>query len=563
MTELPNLREGPSRRALWVLIGLLLALASLRVWKLDLDPPGVVVRGYGDQAHFRDEAAKAHEARNKAKFDQWSLSDADEYEFWRAQSPAWVWGECGWFRLFGVKVISARAFVVTQAIIGLALLMWLSLIRHGLAAAVTTGLLLGLNWSFLIYSRLALMEGALLCWLVVATVALSQLERRPQQAGRWIALAVVAMLIACTIKQTGLLLVPAFVVALILFGVRGAGPLTTSGWKSKLAEALRRREARLALLGVALLGAVLALLIFNPEYQERLAFNAEHFTVARKEPVLQRAAQTLVRGLYSARLQLMFLRFAPLILWLATIELARILYAAYLRRRAESGQTGLHARETGLLARPTPLDWWMLAWAVFGLLANLASPHRAVRFQLIMLPPAAWLAGALVARAWAHVFVRPRIHQAVRVLALALALIGVTTTMVRFARWSAADQRSAAQIGEQLEALIGDRHAVVIGEFAAQAVFETDYWHFYVRPYQFNTRDEILDALEVTHLVAWEQDFVEKFLKERRPDMLVGRRELGQIEFRGETLTVWELRPTSPRARTNQREQGQREDREQ
>jgi hypothetical protein len=542
----PDPRDRPARRAVLLLVGLLVALSCFRVWKLDLDPPDVIVGGYSDQAHFRDEPAKAHEARNKAKFGQWSLSDADEYEFWRAQSPSWVWGECGWFELFGVGVVSARAFVVVHSLVALALLMWLALIRHGLPTAIAAGLLLGLHWGYLIYSRLALMEGALLCWLLVATLALSQLERRPQQSGRWTALAVLAMLVACTIKQTGLLLVPAFALALVLLGLRGAGTFAPEAlalsWKRRLSASLGKRETRLALLGVAALGLVLAALIFNPEYQERLAFNAEHFTAAREQPVLQRAAQTLVRGLFSRRLQLMFFRFAPLAMWLATFELVRILGVAYLRKRAR--KLGGSVPETGLFARPVPIDWWMLAWALLGLLANLASPHRAVRFQLIMVPPAAWLAAVFIGRAWAHAFVRPRLRSALRGAVIALALVGVASTVTRFVRWSSADQRTAAQLGEQLEALIGDRHAVVIGEFAAQATFETDYWHFYVRPHQFNTSDEILDALAPTHLVAWEEDFVEEFLADRRPDLLMGRRKLGELEFRGKLLTVWEL-PTS------------------
>jgi 4-amino-4-deoxy-L-arabinose transferase-like glycosyltransferase len=528
-----------------LLVGLLVALSFFRLWDLDLDPPTVVVPGYGDQAHYRDEAAKAHEARNMAKWGQWSLSEYDEYEFWRAQSPAWVWGEYAWFRLFGVGVVEARAFVVVHTIVALALLMWLALIRHGLPTALVTGSLLGLNWGYLIYSRLALMEGALLCWLLVATVALSQLERRPHESARWTALAVLAMLVACTIKQTGLLLVPAFVLALLLLAMRNSGGFRAEavalGWKRRLGESLAHRETRLALVGVTLLSLVLAYLLFNPEYQERLAFNAQHFTASYEQPVLQKAARMVVRGFFSRRLQLMFFTFAPIILWLGTLELARILYVAWLRKRARA--QGGTVPETGLFARPDPIDLWMLAWGLLGLFANLASPHRAIRFQLVMLPPAAWLAGVFVARVWAHAFVRPRVTAAVRGALVTLALVGVTTTVVRFVSFCVAGRNSATQIGEQLEALIGDRHAVVIGEFAAQAVFETDYWHFYVRPYQFNTSDEILDALGATHLVAWEEDFVEEYLWDKRPDLLTGRRKLGEIEFRGEQLTVWELRP--------------------
>ncbi|KIG19603.1 hypothetical protein DB30_00112 [Enhygromyxa salina] len=556
-------RGAPSRRAYLLLLGLLLAFALLRVWKLELDPPMTVVRGYSGQAHFRDEAAKAHEARNMAKWEQWSLSPADEYGFWRAQSPAWVWGECLWFRGFGVGLVQARSFVVVQSIVALALLMWLALVRHGLPAAVATGLLLGLNWAYLVYSRLALMEGALLCWLLVATVGLSQLERRPRQAGRWSMFAVFAMLVACTIKQTGLLLVPAFAVALTLLGLRAAavaGGIQDPGarWQDRLKARLRRREARVTLIAVGTLTLALALLVLRPEYQQRLAFNAVHFTAAYEQSVWQRAMATLVRGFFSMRLQLMFMLLAPVILWLATLELVRALILVWKRRRAHKRGEPAPAASTAQLENPLdrqldPIDLWMLAWAIFALLANLASPHRAIRFQLVLLPPAAWLAGAVIGRAWLHSWPTARWGRAVRAGLVAIALLGTTLTGLRFVNWMRDGDLSAAWIGDELTALIGDRKAVVVGEFAAQAVFETDYKHFYVRPNQFNYRPEILYQLGITHLVvAGDEDFVEELMQDQAPEMLVARRKLGQVVFRRRQLDVWEI--AAPERRAEYRE---------
>lgn len=537
------------RRALLLLAALLVALSLARVWKLDLDAPEVVVRGYTGQAHFRDEPAKAHEARNKAKWDRWSLSEADEYGFWRAQSPAWVWGEYAWFKAFGVGLVEARAFVVVHTVVALALLMWLALIRHGLPAAIAAGLLLGLNWAYLVYSRLALMEGALLCWLLVVTLAFAQLDRRPREAGRWTALAVVAMFIACTIKQTGLLLVPAFALALPLLALRAAGPGRSVDpeprLRSRLRAGLRGRQGLLALLGVASLALALGLLILNPDYQQRLAFNAEHFTAADEQPVVATAAQTLLRGLFNHRLRLIYVRLAPVMMTLATLEFARVLVAVVLARRAR--KRGEPDPRGALAQLPDSLDWWMLAWLVLALLANLASPHRAIRFQLVMLPPAAWLGAALLARVWSHRYARPKLVASIRASIIAVALLCSAQTVQRLVRWTQADQRTAAQLGAQLEQLIGDRHAVVVGEYAAQAVFETNYWHFYVRPGQFNTSDEVIHALGITHLVVHgEDDFVEKLLRREQPELLVGREALGELSFRGQTLTVWELRSPGP-----------------
>jgi hypothetical protein len=543
-----------SRRAWWLLAALLLLLTLPRVWELELDAPETVVRGYSAQAHYRDEAAKAHEARNMAKWERWSLSDLDEYGFWRAQSPAWVWGEYLWFRAFGVGLPQARMFVIVHSIVALALLMWLAMLRHGLPSAVAVGLLLGLNWAYLVFSRLALMEGALLCWLIIATVGLSQLERHPAQAGRWSSLAAFAMLIACTIKQTGLLLIPAFSVVLVLLGLRAAGLVAGlrdehEPWHERLRARLRLREAKLAMLALVVLGLVLAMLVFSPEYQQRLSFNAAHFTAAKEQPVLARAAGTLARGLFSFRLQLMFMLLAPLILWLATLDLARVsllgLRSARARRRGQDEP----ARRGLLEGRADAIDWWMLAWAVFALLANLASPHRAIRFQLVMLPPAAWLAAVLIGRAWLHAWPSPIWTRAVRAGLVTLALLGSFLTTLRFVDWVRYGSTTAATIGEELTALIGPREAVVIGEFAAQAVFETDYQHFYVRRNQFNDSPEIIRGLGITHLaVASDEDFVEDVMQDQVPELLVGRRKLGVVRFRGRQLVVWELASAERRA---------------
>ena len=468
------------------------------------------------------------------------------------QSPAWVWGEALWFKAFGVGLVQARWFVVVHSLAALVLLFWLALVRHGLPAAVTATLLLGLNWAYLVYSRLALMEGALIAWLLLATVALSQLDRRPQRAGLWIAVATGSMVVACLIKQTALLLLPAFAIALPLLALRAVEPrhsvAAAGGLRAWLAPRWRRWPSLFAAAAVTALIVGLGLLIVSPEYQERLAFNAAHFTAADDdESLLGRAGGTLLRGLFSRRLQLMFFLLAPLCLWLATLELGRLLAVGWRRWRAARSGSAAGAAQ-GLFARADVLELWMLAWAILALLANLASPHRAIRFQLIMLPPAAWLGGVLVARLWAHPW-SPRWRPRLRVVLCALGLACVGWTSLRVATWMRHGQPTAARLGGQREALIGDRHAVVVGEFAAQAVLDSDYWHFYLRPHQFNDSPEIIATLGPTHLVVHgDEDFVLELLREASPELLLGRRHLGWVNFRGVWLSVWELLDASQRA---------------
>jgi 4-amino-4-deoxy-L-arabinose transferase-like glycosyltransferase len=528
-----------SRRAhVWIAALLLLGtLATLRMVRLELDPPTIILPHYTDESPFRDEVAKAHEARNMARFDRWQLSDADEYGFWRLQSPYWVYAETAWFRVFGVDLVTARAFVLVHVLLGLALLFWLAWVRHGVVAAIAITLLLGANWAYLVFSRLALMEGVVIAWLLVASAGLAQLERRPEQAGRWTAVAVLGLLLACLTKQTALLMIPAFVPILVWLSLRAAG-------SGSLRERVGRRAPILAVLGIAVLLGVLASMLLDPEYQRRLAFNAKHFTSAeeRDASVIGNAAASLVRGLFSRRIQLMFMVLAPLPLWLATLELVRLLVLAWRRRRSPWSTAQGPAQD--LEGGPRILDLWMLAWALLALAANLATPHRAIRFQLILIPPAAWLGGLVLARAWVHAWPSVRWRRGVRVGLLALLLGSSSITLVRFGQWLRVGESTAPELGEPLAAMIGDRHAVVVGEFAAQAVFATDYWHFYVRPGQFNTSPEIIRELGITHLVVRADggDFVERLLR-RGPRRLTGRRMLGTLRFREHELNVWELQP--------------------
>jgi 4-amino-4-deoxy-L-arabinose transferase-like glycosyltransferase len=476
-------------------------LFALRVIRPGLDAPAVVLEGFADEAHFRDEAAKAHEARNMARFGRWQLADADEYGFWRRQSPYWVYGEATWFRIFGTDVVSARAFVLVHVAMSLALLFWLALRHRGLPAAIASTTLLGASWAYLVYSRLALMEAVVIAWLVVATAGIAGIERRPEHAGRWIFVAVAGVLLACATKQTGLLVLPAFVPVLLV--------------------ASRRHAPRRALLGVGVLIVVVAIGLLDPEYQRRLAFNARHFTdTVGDDAVLDNATRAFGSGLFGSQILLMFTVVAPLPLVLATLEIVRTCVPRW--------------RD-----RVTLVDAWMIGWLVLALVANLASPHRAVRFQLVLIPPAAWLGGVFFARAWSIV---PR-RLLIRAGLVAALATSVAITLTRFASWVVDGRETSTELAEPLKRMIGDRHAVVVGELAAQAVFATDYWHFYVRPGQFNDDRDTILALGITHLVSrGRDDFVERTLRRRTPELLEGRTRLGTLRFREHDLTVWALR---------------------
>jgi hypothetical protein len=130
------------------------------------------------------------------------------------------------------------------------------------------------------------------------------------------------------------------------------------------------------------------------------------------------------------------------------------------------------------------------------------------------------------------------------VLLLALTSAFIVVDGRPYLRWMATAPSTLARSGSALEAIVGDRDATIAGEYAAQVAFETPYRHVYLRPTQFNRTREVILALGATHVVFAEDDFVERLMKRQTPERLQGKRLIGEIEFRGRRLSVYELRPT-------------------
>ncbi len=524
-------------------------MVGLRVYDLGIDPPRHVLDGYDAQAHFRDEVAKAHEARNKALYGEWYLGEHDTYRFWRRQSPVWVWSQYFWFETFGVGWTQARAFAVVHALIALAVLFWLALVRHGLAAAVVATLLLGLCWPFVVYSRLALMEAAVIGYLMLAALGLERLDADPGRARLWAPFAALAFLGACFTKQSGLLLLPPFVVAMGWIGLShartAAADELTGEWRERARVLLRQPVMRWALVGLAAVAVVLLVQVLDPSYGDRLRFNAKHFTRAKGASPITSAWHAFWDGLFGERMWLIVTVLAPAPVMLGGLEVLRSTVAG-LRAWREQRLTG--APVSPLEAVVDPVEAWMVLWFVLALAASLASPARAIRFQLFIVPPAAWLAGALAGRVWRQAWTRPWQGVTARVALVLAVAIPAAASLERFGAWMRDSGHTAERAGPELERLLGDRHAVVVGEFAAQVTFETPYVHYYVRRELGSGTRDAIEAMQITHVVFERRgDFVRKRMRKVTPAHLLGLEHLGTILYMDRELAVFELAPEKRR----------------
>ncbi|MFK7926950.1 MAG: hypothetical protein AB8H79_02085, partial [Myxococcota bacterium] len=159
----------------------MLAFIVLSIMFPEADPTKVLP-GFTD--HYRAELlveapAKAHEARNWALFGEWHRNPVDDYQFWRVQSPLWVYPLAWAFRLFGVSYTVLRCISVIYGVI--AFVGFLAVARKGLPAPLVAvgAWLLASNLFYSQVARSGLLEVALNAGAVWMVYTLLKAKEHP------------------------------------------------------------------------------------------------------------------------------------------------------------------------------------------------------------------------------------------------------------------------------------------------------------------------------------------------------------------------------------------------
>jgi len=503
----------------WIFILVLLLILvniSLRAARINSESPPLT-NDFRNVAPYKDEGAKAHEARNRALFGSWNPHPADNYLFWSTQSPVWTWSLYFVFKIFGVSYASLRSVSIFFSAVTLAAGSFILYKGGHRVAAVLFPLVLGLNFYYLIFTRLGLMEPMMIAYSTICAGFLAWSRKRPAM----LVLASLFLLAAIFTKVTAALIVPIW---LLMAGVNLYPALRTANPKRAIVV-----SAAAVIVILVLAGAVLV----SSDLREVLVYNLRHglnitggFTL---DLVLGRAWE-VVKSFFPGRLYNNYFLLLPISSVMGT---GWIVYAGYRLFRGK---------------RVSDLELVLLAWFVIGRIVVSSTPHRVVRFHLFYFVPIAMMATMALDKLWnSNTGRTPKRTAAVLVMA-----VGLIISLVPLGKWAMHPRydmvQASRKLGEVLkkeEKFLGTE-PVVIGEWVGPLSIENQMRCHYIKG-PFNGSREQTAAFGITHLLESTTRYdpaVGRF-KKQWPRVYKRRELVAEFEVRRRHLKLWRIPPVS------------------
>lgn len=164
----------PRRQFALAVVAIFLVATSLRAAWLTADPPSVGSVGIV----WHDEGAWVHNARNRALWGAWRTDNWNPVFI----APVFTALEYESFRAFGVGTWQARVVPAVSGIVAIAFLIAGLAVVAGRRAAAMGGLLLAVNYAYVMWNRAALMESTMTAFIVMAWSAYALSAKRPAWA---------------------------------------------------------------------------------------------------------------------------------------------------------------------------------------------------------------------------------------------------------------------------------------------------------------------------------------------------------------------------------------------
>lgn len=502
-----NLASFPHLK-LQLIAALTLLFIALRCLFLTADAP---LRVFGREARelYAEPPAKSHEARNWAMFGAWQLNPADNYQFWRAQSPAWVYPLAGFFRIFGTDYPQLRIFSTLYSALGFALLLVIASRFMRASTVAFVGLALALDPVYFHTSRVGFIEPAVATWVTLVVLALLLAERDL----RWLIVAHLACALAVFSKQAGIFSTP-----LVAFGT------LYLGYRADRSTPAARPKLWLAGASAVFVAIASALYMTSAEYVRAIAYNYGHVVLGNNSPAQNRyrGVRSLLFRLYDPERYLHFFGTMPAT---SLIALATTVYIA--------------VRSIRTRKLPSYAELIMLGWFACALFAMEVIAQSRLRFWTIVIPAAALVAGLGVERAREWLATHKPSLAALPLAAPLIVLLGWSAYgHIAYARSAVYTVRDGAR---EIEQQIGDRPATIVGFASPGIVLGTPYKNFYVRG-GFNETREQLQALGITHFLFRRDggDRTREIVGREFPDFMSGLQPDLALEIRKEPLVLYD-----------------------
>jgi len=499
----------------------------MRFIRINSDSPALPNK-FRNVAPYKDEGAKAHESRNRALFGSWQPHPLDNYRFWSVQSPVWSYSLVLWFKAFGVSYASLRALSIVCALITL-LAGAVALYRAGYRfGGLVFPVILGLNFYYVVFTRLGLMEPMVVLWMTLSAAFLAFARHNRVSY----ILATAFLLAAILAKSSAFLFFPVWAVFSVIFlWDRAVKPAGQRDWNS----------AAPVIGGAVVLLAGLGLFFSSGSYRDVTDLSVRHgFGLhggLSMESILDLMSQLLSS-------------FKPDALWrgyflmLPSASLLGAGWIAYILWRAVNRK------------KVSDLEWICLGWFALGRAAAAAAPYQVVRFHLYYFAPLAMLASVAADRLWnlegnpinneGHGS-RPAVF-AGRAAVTALLAYELLMTAVPWHDWVAHPRYDIVEASRRLGAVLEKeeittgRTPVVIGEWIGPLSLENRMNCHYVKD-RFNGSRRQLEAFGITHLLesTTRYDPAVGRYKKQHPEIYAERTLVAEFPVRRRRLKLWRV----------------------
>ncbi|MFT7520304.1 MAG: hypothetical protein ACI9MC_002449 [Kiritimatiellia bacterium] len=439
-----------------VVLACLLVFVGLCVVFPEADTPSWLPGLPVERAHelLVEPAAKAHEARNMALFGEWQRNPSDQYQFWRPQSPVWVYPLAGAFRLFGTNYIVLHVF---SSVVGLLGLSAMALLLRRLVAPAPGLLVLAAsstNLFAVLTGRSGLIEVAIGSAAIGLVLFVTLAKRHPA----WLLAAQLCFFVGFFAKQ----------------GMLYTLPVITLGTLWICLTSDRRSPWRwIPVATGTLLTLLAAIVVLQPDYLRTVWWNIDHLI---RGGASDDGSADIAYGtrLDPARLWWSLFVILPVTGVLGWMAVVVVSGRAVLRRTI----SWEHAVVTG---------WMLCSWLAVAVLRTWT-----VRFSSILLLPTLVMAALLVDVAWRTRWSRTVVSAAMAVaLFINIALQVHRLTSVKYTVYDAA---------HSIEASLPSTPQVVVGRYAMPVMLSTHHDVYFVKP-GFNMANGTLSELGVTHVL--------------------------------------------------------------